>query len=161
MLNTCGLQGETLGGLGTGLDELMRHVPSLRESVIDVFIRILRLLTRLGGVLTAESALQKALIGPSADAQSDAPQSMETDSVPTQEEAGPSTSTAGDLLFFLLDQLRKPEPQNASLKLSLKRTRYLLSCISCDMMRRLSTAQRRVARRFAYRVWRRGWSAAR
>lgn len=89
------LQGETLGALGTGLDELMRHVPTLRDSVIEVFIKILKALIALGGghpIAPAPEGLPQAE-APSADAAEDAAQPMETDAS-TASEVGPSTAAA-------------------------------------------------------------------
>ena len=45
------LQGDTPTALGAGLDELLRHVSSLRKEGVEVVIDILRRLCEMGGEL--------------------------------------------------------------------------------------------------------------
>lgn len=51
------LQGETPSILGAGLDELLRHVPSLREEGVGVVLCIIRRLLELGGRSMPTSAV--------------------------------------------------------------------------------------------------------
>ena len=45
------LQGDTPPALGAGLDELLRHVSSLRKEGVDMMVGILRRLCEMGGKL--------------------------------------------------------------------------------------------------------------
>lgn len=51
------LQGDTPPALGAGLDELLRHVSSLRKEGADMMVNILRRLCQMGGGLTQLSCL--------------------------------------------------------------------------------------------------------
>ena len=54
------LHGETPAVLGTGLDELMRHVPALRPTGINMAIRTLEALCAMGGSGDASSSAEAA-----------------------------------------------------------------------------------------------------
>ena len=81
------VQGETLATLGTGLDEMMRHVHSLRQPVVSMLLQVVNnLITRGSG-----QAGVKALPGNNAEAV----QPMDTDDNQTM--SNPASSPAGPL----------------------------------------------------------------
>lgn len=55
---TRAMQGETPTVLGAGLDELMRHVPSLRQDGVAVVLKLLRKVGAMGGSKTALEQLR-------------------------------------------------------------------------------------------------------
>jgi hypothetical protein len=55
------LQGETPTVLGAGLDELMRHVPSLRQEGVGVILKLLRKVGAMGGSKAALEELRTAM----------------------------------------------------------------------------------------------------
>jgi len=85
------MQGETVAALGTGLDEMMRHVESLRESVIVMLLKLIRTLVVLGGG-DPGAAVQDSAATPAPSAAQTA-QPMDTDG--PSSEAGPSSGTGG------------------------------------------------------------------
>ena len=98
LFHSSNLQGETLAALGTGLDEMMRHVESLRGSVISMLLQVLRTLVSLGGgdpVPSLEGGAASAVTEDSPKAQP-----METDGPGSSAEAGPSSDAGG---FFSED----------------------------------------------------------
>ncbi|CAD7704534.1 unnamed protein product, partial [Ostreobium quekettii] len=75
------LSGDTANILGAGVDELLRHVPSLKEEVIDVVVAIFRALCILGGdseLLAQEEAAVR-------EAEAKEQEAMDTDSRPSME----------------------------------------------------------------------------
>ncbi|MCO5577300.1 hypothetical protein L7F22_031127 [Adiantum nelumboides] len=66
------LSGDTPAAIASGLDELMRHAPSLRGPGVDACINILKTIANIGGAVEESSM-------PEAEG-SDAPSPMETDS---------------------------------------------------------------------------------
>ena len=54
--STKALEGDTPPALGAGLDELLRHVSSLRKEGVDMMVSILRRLCEMGGQLIMSSS---------------------------------------------------------------------------------------------------------
>lgn len=59
---TKALQGDTPPALGAGLDELLRHVSSLRKEGVDMMISILRRLCEMGGESADELMASAAVV---------------------------------------------------------------------------------------------------
>ena len=76
-LSGLSVQGETLATLGTGLDEMMRHVHSLRHHVVSMLLQVVNTLVRKGGKAPYEKPQAQS---------SESPQPMETDQ---DDRAGP------------------------------------------------------------------------
>ena len=89
------VQGDNAGVLGTGLDELMRHVPALREDCIRVVLEIFRTLARQGGA--SESLLRELGGAPAASPPAaDAAEPMEAEAAGTSADTGPSRDPSRD-----------------------------------------------------------------
>lgn len=84
------VQGETLATLGTGLDEMMRHVHSLRSPVVKMLMLVINNLVQIGGKQIPQKPQNPG----------DAIQPMETDTSnggASTAMDGPSASVSGEL----------------------------------------------------------------
>ena len=84
------MQGETLATLGTGLDEMMRHVHSLRQPVVSMLLQVVNSLIARGA---REAGIKPLPDGSLPNSNAEAAQPMETDD--DQTTSHPANSAAG------------------------------------------------------------------